>query len=123
LDHTPLPAWSRGRIALLGDACHPMLPFLAQGATMALEDAWVLAAELDRAADPEAGLTTYAARRGRRTTRVQSAAARNGAAYHLGPGLGGIARLGLAAASRLSPGLMIGRYDWLFGADETKGPA
>jgi hypothetical protein len=37
--------------------------------------------------------------------------------------LGSIARLGLAAASRLTPGLMIGRYDWLFGADETKGPA
>ena len=77
-DHAPLPRWTHGRLALLGDACHPMLPFLAQGATMALEDAWVLAAALDAAADPAAGLAAYAAARLPRTSRVQRAAARSG---------------------------------------------
>lgn len=119
-DHPPLPEWSRGRIALLGDACHPMLPFLAQGATMAFEDAWVLAAELDTAAAPEAGLMAYEARRRPRATRAQRAAARSGRLYHLAPGPGAIARLGLAAASALAPGLMLGRFDWLFGGDETR---
>jgi salicylate hydroxylase len=119
-DHPPLPEWSRGRIALLGDAAHPMLPFLAQGATMAFEDAWVLAAELDTAADPEAGLMAYEARRRPRATRAQRAAVRSGRVYHQRPGLGSAARLGMAAAAALAPGLLLGRFDWLFGADETR---
>ena len=98
-DHAPLPAWTAGRLALLGDACHPMLPFLAQGATMALEDAWVLAAELALAADPARGLSAYEAARLPRATRVQRAAARNGRIYHLRPGLREPAHLGLAAAA------------------------
>ena len=118
-DHAPLPRWTAGRLALLGDACHPMLPFLAQGATMALEDAWVLAAELDRAADPLDGLAAYAAARRPRATRVQRAAARNGRIFHLGPGLRGPARAALAAASALAPGWLAGRFDWLYGGDVT----
>ena len=47
-NHPVLPRWSNGRIGLLGDACHPMLPFLAQGAVMGLEDAYVLAEALGR---------------------------------------------------------------------------
>jgi salicylate hydroxylase len=118
-DHPPLPAWAAGRLALLGDACHPMLPFLAQGATMALEDAWVLAAELDRTADPSVGLAAYAAARRARATRVQRAAARNGRIFHLRPGLRGPAQAALAAASALAPGWLAGRFDWLYGADVT----
>lgn len=121
-DHPPLRAWVRGRVALLGDACHPMLPFLAQGATMALEDAWVLAAELDAAGGAEAGLAAYQARRRARATRVQRAAARNGRLYHLAtPGLREAAHLGLATASALAPGLLLGRFEWLYGADVTAG--
>jgi salicylate hydroxylase len=116
-DHPPLPAWTRGRIALLGDACHPMVPFLAQGATMALEDAWVLAAELDLAADPADGLAAYEDRRRARATRVQRAAARNGRLYHLRGPARMVARLGLAAASRAAPGALLGRFDWIYGAD------
>jgi salicylate hydroxylase len=116
-DHPPLPGWTRGRIALLGDACHPMVPFLAQGATMALEDAWVLAAELDLAADPAEGLAAYEDRRRARATRVQRAAARNGRLYHLREPARTVARLGLAAASRAAPGLLLGRFDWIYGAD------
>jgi salicylate hydroxylase len=116
-DHPPLPAWTAGRVALLGDACHPMLPFLAQGATAALEDAWVLAAELAVADEPERGLMAYEARRKPRAERVQRAAARNGRIYHLGPGLREAAHLGLRAASAVAPGLLLGRFDWLYGAD------
>ncbi len=118
-DHPALPRWTAGRLALLGDACHPMLPFLAQGATMALEDAWVLAAALDRAVDPEEGLAAYAAARLPRATRVQRAAARNGRIYHLGPGLRAPVQAGLAAASALAPGWLAGRFDWLYGGDVT----
>jgi salicylate hydroxylase len=116
-DHAPLARWVSGRLALLGDACHPMLPFLAQGATMALEDAWVLAEELD--SDPR-GLAAYEAARMARATRVQRAAARGGRLYHLRPGMRELAHLGLGAASALAPGLLAGRFDWLFGADVTR---
>ncbi|HRO12361.1 FAD-dependent monooxygenase, partial [Amaricoccus sp.] len=117
--HPPLPRWTAGRLALLGDACHPMLPFLAQGATMALEDAWVLAEALDAAADPGAGLAAYAAARLPRATRVQRASARNGRIFHLGPGFGPPAHAALAAASALAPGWLAGRFDWLYGVDVT----
>jgi salicylate hydroxylase len=122
-DHPELPEWTRGRIALLGDACHPMLPFLAQGATMALEDAWVLATELAAAApDLERGLSVYEDRRKDRATRVQRAAARNARVYHMAaPGPRAALHLGLGTASRLAPGLLLGRFDWLFGANVT-GP-
>lgn len=116
--HPPLRSWTRGRIALLGDACHPMTPFLAQGACMALEDAWVLAQALDETDDPQAGLKAYEARRIGRTTRVQRAAADAGRVYHLRqPLIRRGAHLGLAAASRLAPGLLLGGFDWLYGVD------
>jgi salicylate hydroxylase len=117
-DHAELPAWVAGRLALLGDACHPMLPFLAQGATMALEDAWVLAAELDLAEDPAAGLMAYEARRKPRATRVQRAAARNGTIYHFAtPGARQMLHLSMRTLSTLAPGALIRRFDWLYGAD------
>jgi salicylate hydroxylase len=118
--HPPLPAWSAGRLVLLGDACHPMLPFLAQGATMALEDAWVLAAELDTAATPAAGVAAYERARRPRATAVQRASARNAGVYHLS----GAARLpvhtGLRALSAVAPGLLLRRFDWLYGRDVTR---
>ena len=119
-DHPPLPDWVDGRVVLLGDACHPTLPFLAQGAAMALEDAWVLAAELDAAADLDQGLRSYAARRQPRTRRVQAASARIGRLYHLGaPGVRQGVQLGLRAAGAVAPGLLLGGFDWLFGEDVT----
>ena len=72
LDRDPLPNWTSGRITLLGDAAHPMLPFLAQGGAMAMEDGYVLAQALKSgAADPAAALLRYEAARKERTTRVQ----------------------------------------------------
>jgi salicylate hydroxylase len=70
-DRDALPAWQRGRMVLLGDACHAMLPFHAQGAAQSIEDAYVLAACLDRIADPVAALAAYVRLRKDRTEWVQ----------------------------------------------------
>ena len=83
-DRDPLPEWSRGRVTLLGDAAHPMLPFLAQGAAQALEDAYALADWLDRyPRRPEAALAAYAGERRERTARIQLAARERGRTIHL----------------------------------------
>lgn len=119
-DHAPLPRWTDGRLALLGDACHPMLPFLAQGATMALEDAWVLADCLELAGDVPTGLVAFETARMARATAVQRAAARNGRIYHLGPGMARPVHAGLRLVSGLAPGLLAGRFDWIFGTDVTR---
>jgi salicylate hydroxylase len=122
-DHPPLESWARGHLVLTGDACHPTLPFLAQGAAMALEDAWVLAAELDTASDPATGLRAYEARRKPRAARLQRDSMRNGRIFHLAPGMRQIAQLGMSAASALLPGVLMGRYDWLYGADVVSAQA
>ena len=69
----PLPAWSAGTVTLLGDACHPMMPFMAQGAGMAIEDGVVLARCLVEAdgKDIPAALARYQAARHERTSRIQ----------------------------------------------------
>ncbi|MFG2115743.1 FAD-dependent monooxygenase [Streptomyces sp. NPDC048718] len=75
---TPLPSFALGRLALLGDAAHAMPPHLGQGACQALEDAVVLAAELDEATDVDAALARYDAVRRPRTTAVAAAARQAG---------------------------------------------
>jgi salicylate hydroxylase len=76
---------ARGRVALLGDAAHPMRPYLAQGAGMAIEDAWVLGQSL--ALVPELSvaeaLGRYARLRWARAARVQARSRRNGRVFHL----------------------------------------
>lgn len=69
-DRTPLPRWTKGRATLLGDAAHPMTPFLAQGAVMAIEDGMVLARCLAATADWREGLERYEAARRERGTLV-----------------------------------------------------
>ncbi|MDP6343195.1 MAG: FAD-dependent monooxygenase [Alphaproteobacteria bacterium] len=70
-DRDPLARWSVGRATVLGDAAHPMLPFLAQGACMAIEDGYVLARCLQRQDDPVAALAEYEAARRPRASQVQ----------------------------------------------------
>jgi salicylate hydroxylase len=70
-DRDPLPCWTRGRVTLLGDAAHPMMPTLAQGAAITLEDAYALARNLARHDDPADGLRAYEAERRPRAGRVQ----------------------------------------------------
>lgn len=74
---------ARGRIALLGDAAHPMRPYLAQGAGMAIEDANALSSCLSETEDIPLALNRYAAMRWQRNARVQSTAIRNGEIYHM----------------------------------------
>ncbi|MDJ1159405.1 FAD-dependent monooxygenase [Chelatococcus sp. SYSU_G07232] len=111
-----LPAsrrWSRGRATLLGDAAHPVLPFLAQGGALAIEDASVLARELAaRPGDVPAALALYEAARRPRAQRVQEGARSNARAYHLAWPLS-MARD--AVIRRLGPEGMVARYDWLYG--------
>jgi 3-hydroxybenzoate 6-monooxygenase len=109
----PLPHWALGRLALIGDAAHPMLPHLAQGGVLALEDAVALADALAAHPDNDAqGLLAFAIHRRRRAARVAAMSAFNGRIYHLAPPFSW-ARNG---ALRLLPGswLMAG-YDWLYG--------
>jgi salicylate hydroxylase len=111
-DRRPLPNWSQGAAALIGDAAHPMLPYLAQGAAMAIEDAVVAAQCLARMPnDPAEALRTYGALRRARASKVQRLAARNGGRYHLG-GLSGTLR---DTAMRLMGGArLLQHYDWLY---------
>ncbi len=69
-ERNPLPEWSRGRVTLMGDACHPMLPFMAQGAGMAIEDGVVLGRCLV-GDDPTAEMKRYEQARQDRTARIQ----------------------------------------------------
>jgi salicylate hydroxylase len=120
-DRPPMPTWHRGGCALLGDACHPMLPFLAQGAAMAIEDAWVLAGCLAAERhDPAAALARYTVLRQPRTARVQAEARQQATLFHLA-GPAALARnLVLGFGSRVLPGVAMARYDWLYGHDVTQ---
>ncbi|MCL6283023.1 FAD-dependent monooxygenase [Ruegeria sp. 2012CJ41-6] len=122
--HKVAQHWHGPNAALLGDAAHPTLPFLAQGANMALEDAWVLGAELARADSIESGLARYQARRHARATRVIAAASGNAWKYHLRfPPLRGAAHLALRLSGRVAPARMVGQFDWLYRHDVTQEPA
>jgi salicylate hydroxylase len=111
-DRRPVTNWSQGAAALLGDAAHPMLPFLAQGAAMAIEDAAVAAQCLARMPDDATGaMKTYTAVRRARTRKVQSQAAKNGERYHLA----GVPAMLRNAAMRVIGGeQLLHRYDWLY---------
>jgi salicylate hydroxylase len=86
-DHAPLPRWVKGRVALLGDAAHPMLPFYAQGAGQAIEDAAALAVCLTTGPwDPPAALARYERLRMPRATRVQEASRGRIGHHHLPDG-------------------------------------
>lgn len=82
-DREPLSTWVDGNVALLGDACHPMLPFLAQGAAMAIEDSYVLAAVLAKNANIPEALIQYQQQRLTRTRIIQLSARKNASLYHM----------------------------------------
>ncbi|HKG84433.1 MAG TPA: FAD-dependent monooxygenase [Beijerinckiaceae bacterium] len=108
----PAAAMRRGRLALVGDAAHPVLPFLAQGGALAIEDAAVLAGVLAGAKDVAAALAGYERARLPRARRIQQAARRNGAAYHAG---GVKAFIRDAVIRQLGPERMALRFAWLYG--------
>lgn len=123
--HPVAKTWYRatphGAAAILGDAAHPTLPFLAQGASMGLEDAWVLAEALASHDTPAASLAAFQARRQARTGRIVAAANGNARAYHLSGPLRSLAHTGLRLMGQVAPNAMLARFDWLYGHDVTQG--
>lgn len=111
--------WHGGRAVILGDAAHPTLPFLAQGANMALEDAWVLAGCLARHDTPEAAFAAYQQARAARCARIVAASTANARAYHLSSPLRDIAHLGLRIGGRIAPQAALRRFEWIYGMDVT----
>ncbi|WP_147113123.1 FAD-dependent monooxygenase [Tateyamaria sp. syn59] len=119
-DRAPLPRWNDGRVALLGDAAHPMLPSMAQGAVQALEDAWTLAATLDGTNDIEAALGRYYDQRIDRTARIQAGSAANARMFHKASVVGRFGFYGpMALGARLFPNLIHARQDWVYRHDVT----
>ncbi len=110
-DRPPTRIRPNGPVTLLGDAAHPLLPFLAQGGAMAIEDAAVLAHHLEKR-EPEVALRDYERARYARVARAQKEARRNRWRYHLGGPLAAArdAFMSLSGGERL-----LARYDWLFG--------
>jgi salicylate hydroxylase len=112
-DAAPLPNWGRGPVTLLGDAAHPMLPYLAQGAAMAIEDAAELGRCLGEATDDfAAAMRRYEGRRLARTAQAQRAAHQSGTLYHMS-GIAGMLRT--LAFMAFDGERLIRRYDWLYG--------
>lgn len=117
--HPVAASWHQGRVAILGDAAHPTLPFMAQGANLALEDAWVLARALAEAPGLDSGLALYQQRRRERAEKVVQAASRNAWKYHLRAPLSWPAHQVLKLAGRFAPERMVSQFDWIYRHDVT----
>ena len=114
-DREPLNRWSNGRKVVLGDAAHPMLPFLAQGAVMAIEDAQTLALCLVENPLQEA-LIKFEKQRKPRTIKVQSAARSNMKLFHHGTTFSQLMHYGpIMLAAAIVPQFIQSRQDWLYG--------
>ena len=110
---SPIVSYASGRIALVGDAAHPMVPFLAQGAGQAIEDAGALEQALSGGADIAAALKAYSQRRAPRAGRVQRDALAQAKLYHMS---GPMALARDLAMRALGPERLLARYDWIYSA-------
>lgn len=115
----PMESWSAGRTTLLGDACHATLPFLAQGAVMALEDGYIVADCLDTFDDAETALKAYERLRHARTAAVMRGSAANAKRFH-NPDLAEQASAEAYIEREWQPEKVRERYEWLFSYDATK---
>ncbi len=113
--------WHNTQAVLLGDAAHPTLPFMAQGANLALEDAWVLTACLSAYPETSEALAHYQSRRHPRVTRIVNAASKAAWKYHLAAWpLRTSAHLAMSTLSKVAPRKMVSQFDWIYRHDVTK---
>ncbi|MEE2946115.1 MAG: FAD-dependent monooxygenase [Pseudomonadota bacterium] len=121
--HPVAPKWFGENVAILGDAAHPTLPFMAQGAVMAMEDAWVLADSLAMSESTEVGLAAYQAKRYDRCVKIVSQATGSARKYHLSfPPMRWVAHTGLSALGASAPKKLLGQFDWIYRFDVTENP-
>jgi salicylate hydroxylase len=118
--HSVAPVWHGHGAVILGDAAHPTLPFLAQGANMALEDAWVLADCLAATTSGDAAFSAYQAHRKTRCLRIVEAANANARNYHLSGVRRDVGHAVLRVTSRFAPNVLANRFRWLYGHDVTQ---
>lgn len=117
----PLPRWNSGKVAVLGDAAHPIFPFLASGGVLAIEDAAVLAQSvIENPADPAAAFAAYAGRQRPRALRVVDKSRTMGGIYHMN----GAMRLARNMVLTAMPRPLLARWnDWLYRAEAVSPPS
>ena len=116
LGREPLEHFAQGRVCVMGDAAHPTLPFLAQGANMALEDAIVLARLLDSSLPVPEALVRYETARVERTGRIVRGSSENTKRFH-NPALGSAEGAASYVDREFEPAKVHARYDWLYQYD------
>ena len=115
----PMQHWSKGRVTLMGDACHPTLPFLGQGGVMAIEDGYVLAACLAKYfGDPDRALSRYEDIRRERTAAVVRKSNEN-VRSAFSPALADPGRIGVEVAREWQQQRVRERMEWLYAYDAT----
>ena len=121
LDRKPIDRWSYGRVTMLGDACHPMLPFMGQGGAQAIEDAAAIAAcLLQHPDDVEAGLKLYEKVRLPRASKIQDGSWDNKTRFHMPDGPAQIER-----DAQMAKGMTDWSYRaiaWVYGHDAFELP-
>ena len=117
--HPVAAKWHVGSIAILGDAAHPTLPFLAQGANLAIEDAYVLARVCDEYSGLDQALRAYQEQRRARVVRAIAAANSNARNYHFGGVKRLVAHTGLRVMGKTAPNAFLNRLGWLYDHDVT----
>jgi salicylate hydroxylase len=118
--HEVATRWSRGAMVLLGDAAHPTLPFLAQGANLAIEDAYVLAKSYAEQLNQQGACKRYQQLRHDRVVRAIAAANANAKNYHLSGIKRRAALTGLKVMGAVAPNAFINRLSWLYDHDVTR---
>ncbi|MEQ1524618.1 MAG: FAD-dependent monooxygenase, partial [Aestuariivirga sp.] len=111
LDLAPVPIWSKNRTVLIGDAAHATLPYLAQGAAMALEDACVLSSVIQNANELESAFRDFAESRYTRTSAIQKKSRQLGRIYHAG---GILRRARNALLKTVPPKRFINQLSWIY---------
>ena len=118
-DRSAPKTWHSCRTVLIGDACHPILPFMAQGAAMAIEDAYVLASSLENKTSMATALNLFQQKRQNRVKNLYDISRRNAALYHAS-GIKAVARNTLFAGARMFPPALTYQLDRVYGLNVTE---